>query len=169
MVVAITGPEVAYNVIRISLWSLEKYRVSQKKCPVAIFSLNLFQRCNFTFSHVFRNQNFEPISSGHLNDTYEECLKTQTMHSWVDLLNCVHCPAWGNVHNFKSMFCTQLQSKLYWDQQPKWFWLKTVENSNRTSRTVLLLSWKLLWDSFWCTLLQLLTAQKDEIEWFCIV
>ena len=34
-----------------------------------MFSLNLFQRCDYTFSHVFRNQNFEPVPSGHLNDT----------------------------------------------------------------------------------------------------
>ena len=31
------------------------YRVPQKKCPIAIFSLNLFQRSDYTFSHVFRN------------------------------------------------------------------------------------------------------------------
>ena len=46
-----------------SLWSM--YRVPQKKCPIAIFSLNLFQRSDYTFSHVFRNQSFEPVSSKH--------------------------------------------------------------------------------------------------------
>ena len=39
------------------------YRVSQKKCPIATFSLNLFQRSDYSFSHVFRNQNFEPVPS----------------------------------------------------------------------------------------------------------
>ena len=34
-----------------------------KKCPIATFSLNLFQRSDCTFSHVFRNQNFEPVPS----------------------------------------------------------------------------------------------------------
>ena len=42
------------------------YRVPQKKCPIAIFSLNLFQRSDYTFSHVFRNQNSEPVSSKHI-------------------------------------------------------------------------------------------------------
>ena len=37
------------------------YRVSQKKCPIATISLNLFQRSDYTFSQVFRNQNFEPV------------------------------------------------------------------------------------------------------------
>ena len=36
-----------------------------KKCNIAIFSLNLFQRSDYAFSQVFRNQNFEPIPSGH--------------------------------------------------------------------------------------------------------
>ena len=31
------------------------------KCPIATFSLNLFQRSDYAFSQVFRNQNFEPI------------------------------------------------------------------------------------------------------------
>ena len=37
------------------------YRVFQKKWNIAIFSLNLFQRSDYAFSQVFRNQNFEPI------------------------------------------------------------------------------------------------------------
>ena len=41
------------------------YRVPQKKCPIAIFSLNLFQRSDYTFSHVVQNQNFEPVPSEH--------------------------------------------------------------------------------------------------------
>ena len=51
---------------------LEKYRVPQKKCPIAIFSLNLFQRSDYTFSHVFRNQNFEPVPSKHFKHTHSE-------------------------------------------------------------------------------------------------
>ena len=40
---------------------LVTYRVSQKKCNIAISCLDLFQRSNLTFSHVFRNQNFELV------------------------------------------------------------------------------------------------------------
>ena len=40
---------------------LKKYREFQKKCNIAIFSLNMFQRSDYAFSQVFRNQNFEPI------------------------------------------------------------------------------------------------------------
>ena len=36
------------------------YRVTQKKCPIRILSSNLFQKSDFTFPHVFWNQNFEP-------------------------------------------------------------------------------------------------------------
>ena len=43
-----------------------------KKCPIAIFSLNMFQRCDYTFSDVFRNQNFEPIPSKHIKHTHSE-------------------------------------------------------------------------------------------------
>ena len=48
------------------------YRVSQKKCNIAIFSLNLFQRSDYTFSHVLRNQNFEPVRSKPFKHTYSE-------------------------------------------------------------------------------------------------
>ena len=48
------------------------YRVSQKKCNIAIFSLNLFQRSDYTFSLVFRNQNLEPVRSKPLKHTYSE-------------------------------------------------------------------------------------------------
>ena len=48
------------------------YRVDQKKCPIAIFSLNLFQRSDLTFSHVFRNQNFEAVPSKHFKHTHSE-------------------------------------------------------------------------------------------------
>ena len=40
--------------------------------PIAIFSLNLFQRSVYTFSHVFRNQNFEPVPSKHFKHTHAE-------------------------------------------------------------------------------------------------
>ena len=43
-----------------------------KKCPIAIFSFNLFQRCDCTFSHVFRNQNFEPVPSKHFKHAHSE-------------------------------------------------------------------------------------------------
>ena len=48
------------------------YRVPQKKCPIAIFSLNLFPRSDFCLSHVFRNQNFEPVPSEHFKHTHSE-------------------------------------------------------------------------------------------------
>ena len=44
----------------------------QKKCPIATFSLHLFQRSDYTFSHVFRNQNFEPVRSKPFKHTYSE-------------------------------------------------------------------------------------------------
>ena len=43
-----------------------------KKCPIATFSLNLFQKSDYTFSHVFWNQNFEPIPSKHFKHTYSQ-------------------------------------------------------------------------------------------------
>ena len=43
-----------------------------KKCNIAIFSLNLFQRSDYTFSHVFRNQNFKPVPSKHFKHTHSE-------------------------------------------------------------------------------------------------
>ena len=52
----------------ISLFTNTAYSIytgCPKKCPIAIFSLNLFQRSDYTFSHVFRNQSFEPVSSKH--------------------------------------------------------------------------------------------------------
>ena len=48
------------------------YRVDQKKCPIASFSLNLFQRSDYTFSCVFRNQNFEPVPSKHFKHTHSK-------------------------------------------------------------------------------------------------
>ena len=51
---------------------LSIYRVSQKKCPIATCSLNLFQRSDYTFSHVLRNQNFEPVPSKHFKHTHSE-------------------------------------------------------------------------------------------------
>ena len=48
------------------------YRVSLKKGNIAIFVLFLFQKLDFTFSHVFWNQNFEPISSSHSNYIHSE-------------------------------------------------------------------------------------------------
>ena len=43
-----------------------------KKCNIAIFSLNLFQRSDLAFSHVFRNQNFAPVPSKHFKHTHSE-------------------------------------------------------------------------------------------------
>ena len=51
---------------------LGQYTGRFKKCPIAIFSLNMFQRCDYTFSHVLRNQNFEPIPSKHFKHTYSQ-------------------------------------------------------------------------------------------------
>ena len=48
------------------------YRVFQKKCPIAILSLNLFQRFDYTFSHVPPNQNFDPVPSKHFEYTHPE-------------------------------------------------------------------------------------------------
>ena len=45
-----------------------KYRVSLKKGTFLVFALFQFQRSDFTFSYVFWNQNFEPVSSSHSNN-----------------------------------------------------------------------------------------------------
>ena len=44
----------------------------KKKCNIAIVSLNLFQRSDYSFSHVFRNQNFEPVRSKPFKHTHSE-------------------------------------------------------------------------------------------------
>ena len=64
-------------------WKSLIYRVPQKKCPIAIFSLNLFQRSDYTFSHVFRNQNSEPVSSKHIKHPSRiwSALKTPKTHA----------------------------------------------------------------------------------------
>ena len=52
---------------------LLQYRVSvKKKGTFLVFVSFRFQRSDFTFSHVFRNHNFEPVSSSHSNDTHSE-------------------------------------------------------------------------------------------------
>ena len=40
--------------------------MTQKKCPIRILISNLFWKSDFTFPHVFWNQNFEPVSSSHV-------------------------------------------------------------------------------------------------------
>ena len=42
------------------------YGVTPKKCPIKILSSNMLQKSNFTFQHVFQNEHFKPVSSGHL-------------------------------------------------------------------------------------------------------
>ena len=49
-----------------------KYRVTQKKCPLAFWSQNLFQESDFTFPYVFQIQNFEPDSSSNSKNTHSE-------------------------------------------------------------------------------------------------
>ena len=61
-----------------------------KKCPIAIFRLNMFQRCDYTFSDVFRNQNFEPIPSKHSNFIHPESKlpqKRKKMHAQTRFLS----------------------------------------------------------------------------------
>ena len=48
--------------------------VSKKKGTFLILFLFLFQKLDFTFSHVFWNQNFEPVSSSHSNNTHSRGL-----------------------------------------------------------------------------------------------
>ena len=43
-----------------------------KKCNIAISRLDLFLRSNLTFPHVFRNQNFEFVPSGHISDAHSQ-------------------------------------------------------------------------------------------------
>ena len=65
--------------------------MSLKKGNIAIFVLFLFQKLDFTFSHVFWNQNFEPISSSHSNYIHSESklLKNaKKTHVRTRFLNC---------------------------------------------------------------------------------
>ena len=48
------------------------YRVHQKKCIIAICILLLFEKSDFTFSHVFQIQNSKPVSSGHSNNAHSK-------------------------------------------------------------------------------------------------
>ena len=48
-----------------------------KKCPIAILSLNLYQRSDYTFSHVFRNQNFDSVPS--LNIPIQNINRSKTL------------------------------------------------------------------------------------------
>ena len=58
------------------------YRVSLKKGTFLILFLFLFQKSDFTFSHVFWNQNFNPVSSSHSNNTHSESeLPQKRMHT----------------------------------------------------------------------------------------
>ena len=43
-----------------------------KKATLAIFVLFWFWKSDFTFSHVFRNQNFEPVSSSYSKSIHSE-------------------------------------------------------------------------------------------------
>ena len=52
-----------------------------KKGTLDIFVLFRFWKSDFTFSHVFRNQNFEPVSSHHSNCIHSESkLPKKRMH-----------------------------------------------------------------------------------------
>ena len=44
----------------------------KKKCNIRILTSNLFLKSDFTFPHVFWNQNFEPVSSSHFDITHCE-------------------------------------------------------------------------------------------------
>ena len=66
-----------YLSIQISIIHLYSYQAiylqgAPKKCPIANFSLNLFHRSDYTFSHVLRNQNFESVPSKHFKHTHSE-------------------------------------------------------------------------------------------------
>ena len=56
------------------------YRVSLKKGTFLVFAIFQFQRSDFTFSYVFWNQNFEPVSSSHSNNALG-ALKNNKKHA----------------------------------------------------------------------------------------
>ena len=98
MLVAIVKTRLARN-----HWK-DKGRVSRRnrckqKCPIAISNLNLFWRSNFTFSQVFRDQNVEPVQSGHFNATHWE-LQKRNLHQCLDLT-----PASGEIAIIISWHC----------------------------------------------------------------
>ena len=67
------------------------YRVSLKKGTFLILFLFLFQKLDFTFSHVFWNQNFEPVSSSHSNNIHSEselpqkCMHICKLQGWTKI------------------------------------------------------------------------------------
>ena len=61
---------------------LKCYRVSLKKGTLVIFCLISVLEVRFTFSHVFQNQNFEPVSSSYSKSIHSETvLKTLKTHA----------------------------------------------------------------------------------------
>ena len=86
-----------------TIWQTNKqYRVSLKKGTFLIWFLFLFQKSDFTFSHVFWNQNFEPVSFSHSNNAHSEYeLHQKRMHICVKLVGL------GNNWN-----CLSLENRL---------------------------------------------------------
>ena len=63
------------------------YRVSLKKGTLAIFILFLFLNSDFDFSHVFWNENFEPVSFSQSNHIHSESkLPQQRKNACADLI-----------------------------------------------------------------------------------
>ena len=58
--------------ILLRLVKTKSYRVSLKKGTFFVFILFQFPRSDFTFSHVFQNHIFEPVSSSHSKNTLSE-------------------------------------------------------------------------------------------------
>ena len=111
------------------------YRVSLKKGNLSILVLFLFKKSDFTFSHVFRNQNFKVFSSSHSNYIHSESklpkktqkhaaqtwfLEYSSSNFWSDL------PTWttvGTTTSSSTMCCLGLRvlnngkhNRLWWQQ-----------------------------------------------------
>ena len=73
------------------------YRVSLKKGTLVVLALFLFQKSDFTFSHVFWNQKFALFSSSHSNNTNLESKLPQNtrfydLWGWIIIeMICQNC------------------------------------------------------------------------------
>ena len=82
------------------------YRVTQKKCLIAFWSSNLFQKYDFTFPHVFWIQNFEPDSSSNSYNTNSGSEVPKKRKRW---------------HNISIWSAVKTLSSLHMNTLPIWY------------------------------------------------
>ena len=88
------------------------YRVSLKKGTFLVFALFHFQRSDFTFSYVFWNQNFEPVSFSHSNNALGALKKHKNPCTDFIFIQVLRCEAWAVL----SLQIVKIQIKLLHNQ-----------------------------------------------------